>query len=93
MFPYKIIFSDLDMTLLNLKAKLSEANLSALSRALDRGVRICLVSGRSPSGIRLIGKQLPKPVSMAACNGAIVIDEAGSIVHSVALPNDVALSV
>ncbi|MBQ7503428.1 HAD family hydrolase [bacterium] len=72
MFPYKIIFTDLDLTLLRTGAILSDYSAEVLNRALEKGVKICFASGRKPGAIAPFMGNLRERVSIAAYNGALV---------------------
>lgn len=43
----KLIALDLDRTTLNAQGKLSEANRNAIVRAIDKGIHVCIASGRA----------------------------------------------
>ena len=72
MFPYKIIFTDLDLTLLRTGAILSDYSAEVLNRALEKGIRLCFASGRKPGAMAPFMGNLRERVSLAAYNGALV---------------------
>lgn len=51
MNPIKIIFFDIDGTLIDMQKKqISEITLEMLRRLREKGILICLATGRSPAG-------------------------------------------
>lgn len=87
--PYKLLAVDLDGTLLDSHKVLSERNRAAVRRAEERGVKVCLASGRMIAGIRPYAEQLELRSPVVSCNGAYVVDEAGGEIHHFCLPDDV----
>ena len=57
MILYKLIAIDMDGTLLNSDGQISNENISAVKRALDKGVKVVFTTGR---GIRAIIKFIEK---------------------------------
>jgi Cof subfamily protein (haloacid dehalogenase superfamily) len=68
---------DLDGTLLAADKSLSAANIEAVQRARDQGIRILLVSARPPFGITPYAQQLGSTEILIAYNGAYVTDMEG----------------
>ena len=59
MATYRMLVTDLDGTLLNREAKLSERNKAAVRRAVEKGIPIVLCSGRFPAeGLADFGREL-----------------------------------
>jgi len=60
---YKMVALDMDGTLLNDRQEISEANIQALKGCLDKGILICLSTGRGMHSVRpylgLIGADIP----------------------------------
>jgi len=70
---YKLLFSDMDGTLLTGNNEVSEYNRQAIAKAREKGAYFCIASGRPFWEIRIITSQtdtLTAPV--VACNGAHV---------------------
>lgn len=55
---YKLICTDIDGTLLNDEKKLPLRAKQSLQAAVESGIAIALVSGRMPSGVNLVEKEL-----------------------------------
>jgi len=73
MLPYKAVFIDLDGTLLNRHAQVSERNSACLKKLVAKGVHVVIATGRPVESIRQLvgGIQSPSPV----------ISLSGSMVH------------
>lgn len=72
MFPYKLIVSDLDGTLLNSKKKISARNLAALQKARESGALIAFSTARSAGAMREY---------IAAVQPDILISNGGALVE------------
>jgi len=55
---FKLIASDVDGTLIDDQLVLSDANIAAIQKARDHGIRVVLCSGRSPGTMLAYEKQL-----------------------------------
>lgn len=71
---YKMIAIDLDGTLLNSQKQISHDNITHIRKAIDKGVKIVVCSGRIFSGARVFAKQIGIREPIIACNGAIIKD-------------------
>ena len=49
---FKIVFFDLDGTLLNSKKEVLEENKKAIQNALDNGIEVCICTGRQKTAAR-----------------------------------------
>lgn len=67
----RLLALDLDGTLLNPSGKISERNLSALTKARANGVRVAVVTGRRFRDSRPIALELGLDVPVIAHNGAL----------------------
>ncbi len=65
---------DIDGTLVNDSHVVPDENIKALRKASELGVRLALISGRYPSGIRLVENQIGKECLMAANAGAYIFE-------------------
>ena len=61
----------LEEQLINSRGRIPEANIAAVTAALDAGVQIVLVTGRSFPFARRVVEALPPTVTLIASNGAI----------------------
>lgn len=84
----KIIFFDIDGTLLNLKAtELSEKTAQCLRRLKANGIRICISTGRAPFSLpRFEGVEFDAYLTF---NGAYCFDGSGTIFSNPIPPEDV----
>lgn len=82
--PYKIIFSDMDLTLLySGTAKISLAGAEAFKRAMQKGIKVCLVSSRHPRGIKEYFSYFGvEDMPYVAYNGALASAENDQWLHN-----------
>lgn len=74
MSKYKIIFSDIDGTLLNSKHEITEETKLAISNLSKKKVPVILVSARMPKGIVSLKNELNLDGPIICYNGALVVD-------------------
>lgn len=67
----RLVAIDIDGTLLDSHGRIPEENLAAVAEALDAGLRVVLVTGRSFPFARAIAGALPDAVTLIVSNGAI----------------------
>lgn len=67
----------MDDTLLNEKQQISSYSLSVLRRAMDKGIRIILASGRAGASMRTYVEAVHSPAPYIACNGGENFDPSG----------------
>lgn len=79
---YKIIAVDMDGTLLNDNKHITDNNLDMISKAVNKGVKFVISSGRIPSGLKFYENTVSKKQPMICCNGAIILDENRKVIHS-----------
>jgi len=70
----KALALDLDGTILHTDATLSERTVFALRRAIDRGIQVLIVTGRSPRATRGFIASIGTTGPMVFYNGATVMD-------------------
>lgn len=74
---------DLDGTLLDANRQPHPDSVSAARRAQERGIIVCLASGRMAQSMRCIKEQLGIRGPMVSCNGAFVLDaDDNEIIHA-----------
>lgn len=66
---------DIDGTLVNDNKNIPDKNIAALKKASDMGIRLALVSGRYPAGVRYAEEQLGIKCLKAAIAGAYIFEE------------------
>ena len=79
---FKIIFSDIDGTLINDALEVTSKTRRALSDAVNSGVLFVPVSARMPEAIKPIIKDFLPEVPMISYNGAFIQDESGQVIDS-----------
>lgn len=82
----RLIATDLDGSLLTVQRTIPQRNIEAIRAAIERGITVCLASGRIVSSIRPFKQQLGIDAPIVSCNGAYVLATDGSIVHDFGLP-------
>lgn len=78
--PYRLIATDIDGTLQRTNGKLSPYTADVLTRIIDRGVPIVLVTGRPIRWLGQLYDQLPEPLPAICANGAVVYDPIEDVV-------------
>ena len=84
---YKILFSDIDGTLLDADRTLSQKTIKVLSELKNR-FPIVLISSRMPVQMYYLQEKagiLGMP--LIAYNGALVLDKGGEVLHSIEIPH------
>ena len=76
----KIVFTDIDGTLLNTRHELTARTKAALEKAAACGITIALCSGRAHDGLLDITDRLSFTPYLVTLNGAYIIDDAGNTV-------------
>ena len=78
---YKIVFSDIDGTLLNSRHVVTPMTREAILGLEKRGIRFVIVSARSPSGIFPIMRKNGFRCPVISYSGAYILDEDGTVVY------------
>lgn len=71
---YKLIAIDLDGTLLNSHGIVSEKNKNAIKKAIEKGIKVVLASGRPMMSVKNIANEIGANEYMICGNGSIVYD-------------------
>ncbi|MDY5213289.1 Cof-type HAD-IIB family hydrolase [Intestinibacter sp.] len=91
---YKLIVSDMDGTLLGDNHKITKENKIALSKALQKGVKIVPASGRIYNSAREHFDFLDINTPLIACNGAIIKEtKTNRLIYKNSIPNDICLKI
>ena len=69
---YKLIFIDMDGTLLNNKHEISERNKEAIRKATERGVKVAVTTGRLFASAKYYAGLLGVKTPIISCNGAFI---------------------
>lgn len=84
----KLFVTDLDGTLLNSDHKLSAYSMNAIKTAMDKGIPICIATGRSYNDILEIISELDMKPYIISSNGASVYNTNGEKMYSISIPKD-----
>jgi len=86
----RLIGIDIDGTLLDSTGRLPDANCTAIHAAVDSGIHVALVTGRSYPFARPVANPLPSAISLIVSNGAVERATDGSTLARRLLDRDVA---
>lgn len=86
----RIIFSDIDGTLLNSSNKITEATKQAVAKAAEIGIKVVPVSARMPQGVEPISRELEIDDTAVYYGGAMVVDNGVCVLNEV-LPHQYAV--
>jgi hypothetical protein len=89
--PVRLIAIDIDGTLLDSKAQVSQANLEALRRAHESGIETILVTGRRHRFALPIAQSLGFDLWIISSNGAVTRSTGGEAFHRDLLPQATAM--
>lgn len=78
---YRVIFTDIDGTLLNSDHRISEKTVTALKTWTDSGRELVLASSRGISGIEPIIRRYDLSCSVIALGGSVIRDEDGRVLY------------
>lgn len=87
----RIIFSDIDGTLLNSRHHVSERTKQKILELEKRGIPFILVSARSPKGVGLIQREIGNHSPIVCYSGGLILDEKGAPINSFPLPLEQAI--
>ncbi|WP_449538212.1 Cof-type HAD-IIB family hydrolase [Ferdinandcohnia sp. Marseille-Q9671] len=85
----KLIASDLDGTLLNENSKISEANAKAIRKAIDKGVKFVVATGRSYDAANMLLKEVGISCPFITLNGASTCDINGDTLRDIPMDENV----
>ena len=88
----RIVFSDVDGTLLNSDHRMLPGSLYAVRELEKLGIPFVIISGRSPSGIRPILRENGFSCPMICYSGALTLDRDGTVLSSEGFDVDTAVS-
>lgn len=82
----KIVFSDVDGTLLNEAHKITPDTLCQLKRLREKGIPFVIISARSPSGIYPIVEEYGLQCAIVSYSGSLILDEHRQVVYHRGMP-------
>ena len=89
----RLIGIDVDGTLLDSRGQMPPANIDAIREAVEAGIHVALVTGRSYPFVRPIADQLPSSITLIVSNGAVERGMDGSTLARRLLAREVARAV
>lgn len=78
---WKIVFSDIDGTVLNSKHELLASTIKAVQKLALKNIPFVLVSARMPKAMKLILDEMKVKMPMISYGGALVLDEQNQILY------------
>ena len=78
----KLFVTDIDGTLLPIGGKASPANVAAVQKMTQAGVKVVIATGRMYCAAKPIAEQLGVPVPIISYNGALIKSSAGEVLHT-----------
>lgn len=75
----KIVFSDVDGTLLNSEHKITALTEQAIKKLKKKGIPFVIISARSPSGLYPILNEYDFKCPIVSYSGALILDENGDV--------------
>lgn len=70
----KVMFVDVDGTLTNSKKQISKANSEAIRKAVEKGIKVVICSGRGNKNIELVSKTVNASPYIISSNGAEIFN-------------------
>lgn len=87
---FKIVFSDVDGTLLNSNHRMLEGTLKAIRELKERKIPFVIVTARGPSGVYPIFRRYNFICPIVCYSGALILDEDGKVIYSKGVRKDIA---
>ena len=84
----KIVFSDIDGTLLNSEHKVTPLTQSAIKRLKEEDIPFVIVSARSPSAIYPILKEYDFSCPIISYSGGLILDEGRKVLYHKGIPKE-----
>ena len=82
----KIVFSDIDGTLLTSDGQITEGTKEMILNLENKGIPFILTSARSPEGVRVIKRMLGNHAPIIAFCGGLILDDDGNEIYSKMIP-------
>ncbi len=77
-----IVFSDVDGTLIDSKARILPSTLYSINELNKKGIPFCIVSGRSPNALFPLLKEYNIKCPLICYGGALILDSNNNILYS-----------
>lgn len=82
----KIVFSDIDGTLLTSDGQITEGTKEMILNLEKKGIPFILTSARSPEGVRVIKRMMGNHAPIIAFCGGLILDDDGNEIYSKMIP-------
>lgn len=82
---YKLVAVDLDGTLLDDRKNIPDYNMVRIRKIINSGIKFVLCSGRMAGGLKIYSKIIGGQEPIVCLNGAVILDDSGSIMYSSAI--------
>lgn len=92
-FPFEIVLSDIDGTLLGADGRVSQRTARTVRSLAQQGVLFAIATGRMPDGLAKVRAQLAVPLWSICYSGALVLDPHGTVISSSEIASPLALGV
>ncbi len=89
----RILFSDIDGTLLNSSHQIPEKTRRKILELEQRGIHFILVSARMPDGVRVIQRALGNHSPIVCYSGGLILDENGEQMYNCQMKLDQAVEI
>lgn len=90
---YQLLAIDMDGTLLNDSKLIGEKSIAYIKKAVDKGIKFVIASGRVPAGLRYYKYIISRNQPLICCNGAIILDHNKNIILERPLNKDSILKI
>lgn len=87
---WKMIFSDIDGTLLDSKNRLTKGTLQMIQALEAAGIPFILSTARSWQATMPVRERIPSAAPMITMGGALIVDGEGRVLQSIGMPLDMA---
>lgn len=87
-FMKKIVFSDIDGTLLSSRGRITPATLDAIRTLREKDIPFVISSGRGPTGIYPIQEAYGLRCPMVAYSGSVILDENRKVLFHRGIPKE-----
>lgn len=86
--PLRWVVSDVDGTIVNHNKEVTAPSIAAAQRLRQRGIGLTIASSRPPWGMRHVADALAITGPIAGFNGAVIVDQAGAVLHEARIPRN-----
>lgn len=88
---YKMVFCDIDGTLIDSKHQISKSTVQKIRELYRMGIPFIIVSARMPSGILLLQNELKIKAPVVCYSGALILNEHGDCIKTAGIGHEKAV--